>query len=304
MKKLYSRLLIRFIFIALAVLFSSCAGGLSKRESARVYYNLGNAYFELGKTDDASSAYLRALDFDKKLISASFNLARTYIEAGKYSEALKLLDSMLEEDDKNTVLHASKAYCLYRYGDYEKAAESYLNVININPADPDALFNYALIMTSLGNYEIAAGKLFELKKINPDDSLLISKIDFAEGRVYYLQEKYDKSLECFEAVYKKDPEYEGVKLYLFDIYKKKKYYGKMVNIGEEILEKDKNNKEILFEISRVLLIEIEDMEEGLVYLKKAVDKGFKDKKKIEEILENKNITVKKDIEKILENLSD
>ena len=286
------------------MLLLSCAGGLSKRESAHVYYNLGNAYFELGENEKASSAYLRALEFDDDLKVASFNLVRTYIEAGKYSEALRILDRMIKKDSDNTVMHSAKGYCLFRFGDYDKAAESYLNVIKINPADQNALFNYALIMTELGNYETAVERFAELKNTNPEDELLVSKIDFAVGRVYYLQENYDKSLEYFEPVYEKNPDFDGVQEYLFEIYKNKKYYGKMVETGKKLLEKEKDNKELLFDISKVLLLEIEDHEQGIDFFRRAVKNGFSDEEKIKEILESKNLPVKEELEKILENSKD
>ncbi|MFW5769381.1 MAG: tetratricopeptide repeat protein, partial [Spirochaetota bacterium] len=38
-----------------------CASSLPRKEAAVVYYNLGNAYFELGELDDAAEAYLEAL---------------------------------------------------------------------------------------------------------------------------------------------------------------------------------------------------------------------------------------------------
>ena len=303
MKKLSFQLLTRIflLLIVSGIVFSSCAGGLSKRESARIYYNLGNAYFELGKNEEASSAYLRALEFDDDLKVASFNLARSYIEAGKYSEALRLLDRMLEKDSENTVIHSAKGYCLFRFGDYDKASESYLNVITINPADQDALFNYALIMTELGNYDTAVEKFAELKNTNPEDECLTAKIDFAVGRVYYLQKNYDKALEYFEPVYENKPDFEGVAGYLFEIYKNKKYYGKMVETGKKLLETDENNRELLFDVSKVLLLEIEDLEEGLDYFRRAVESGFNDEGEITEILENRNLTVRKELEKILEN---
>ncbi len=303
MKKQFFPTLINSILtgIAIAVIFSSCAGGLSKRESARVYYNLGNAYFELGKNEDASAAYLRALDFDSELKVATYNLVRTYIEAEKYSEALRLLDRMIENDNENTVLHSAKGYCLFRFGNYNKAAESYLDVIKINPGDQDALFNYAFIMTELGNYESAVEKLAELKSANPDDDLLAVKIDFAIGRIYYLQEDYKKSQEYFESVYEKNPDYGETAAYLFEIYKNSKLYGKMVETGKKILENEPDNGDILFDLSRVLLLEIEDSEQGLEFFKKAIKSGFSDKEMLDELLENKNNSVKKEIEKILEN---
>ena len=301
MKKQFFLLSRSLLYLLLFILLISCAGGLSKRESARVYYNLGNAYFELGKNEEASSAYLRALDFDDKLKVASFNLARTYIETEKYSEALRLLDNMLENDSKNTVVHSAKGYCLFRFGDYTAASESYLNVLEINPGDQDALFNYALLMTELEDYKTAIEKFAVLKNTNPDDEFLVKKIDFAIGRVYYLQEDFSNSLQYLESVYAKDPQYDKTAEYLFHIYEQKKYYGKMINTGKKLLEKDKENSTLQFTMSRVLLLEIEDSEQGLEYFQKAIDNGFNDKEKIDGILSHENLTVKKELEKILEN---
>ena len=183
MKKQFFLLIKSLFYFLCLISLISCAGGLSKRESARVYYNLGNAYFELGKNDEASSAYLRALDFDDDLKVASFNLARTYIETEKYSEALRLLDNMLENDSENTVVHSAKGYCLFVWEIMMQPLESYLDVLEINPGDQDALFNYALIMTELEDYKTAIEKFAVLKNTNPDDDFLVKKIDFAVGRV-------------------------------------------------------------------------------------------------------------------------
>ncbi len=282
----------------------SCAGGLSRRESARVYYNLGNAYFDLGKNEEASSAYLRALEFDDKLKVASFNLARSYVEAGKYSEALRLLDKMLEKDEENTLVHSAKGYCLFRFGDYDKAAASYLNVLEINPADQNALFNYALIMAELENYDAAIEKLAELKNANPSDDNLVRKIDFAVGRVYFLQDNHDKALEYFESVYEKDPEHGETADFLFRIYKSKQYYGKMVAVGKKLLELGKADKETLYDISMVLLLEIEDSEQGVEFFGKTIDAGFDNEGEINKILEGVNPSLKKELEKILQNRKD
>ncbi len=280
-------------------LLSSCAG-LSKRETARVYYNLGNAYFELGKNSKASEAYLRALEFDKKLKVASFNLARSYIEAEKYIEALELLDSMLDDEPDNTLILSSKGYCLYRYGDYHNAADNYLKVLDINPADQEALFNYALIMAELKDYDGAIQKFAELKRTNINDADLLSKIDFAVGRVYYVQEKYSESLKYFEAVLQKEPDYKENLEYLFDIYEREKYYEKMIKTGEKIIKSDPDEIDVIFKMSRILLLEIEDRELGIEYFRKAIEKGFKDKVKIKEILDDDNLTGREEIEKILE----
>jgi len=65
---------------------------------ARLYYNLGFAYHQLGETDSASSAYRRALALDNDLLEAHSNLAVLLIGDKKFVEAVAHLQDVLRLD--------------------------------------------------------------------------------------------------------------------------------------------------------------------------------------------------------------
>jgi tetratricopeptide (TPR) repeat protein len=56
---------------------------------ADVLYNLGVALEDLGKSDEAIAAYLRAIDMDRTYTDAHHNIARLYQEAGDQRRALR-----------------------------------------------------------------------------------------------------------------------------------------------------------------------------------------------------------------------
>jgi len=293
----------KFIFFGLLILFllSGCAGGLSRRESAKLYYNLGNAYLELGDTAKASESYLKALEYNKNMKIASFNLAKAYMEVEKYSEAIGILDGMLKEEPENTILLSAKAYCVYRFGNYEKASELYDDVLKIDPGNMEALYNSAVISIDRENYSAALDSLTLLKAKKIEDDSLLTKINSAFGETYYRTEQYSEAIKYLDLIRQTDPDDISNLTMLFNSYLKTRYFASVAETGTMILKKQPENKEILFNMASVYLNEIEDTEKGLTYLEKALAAGFDDKIRAEELASAPDIAGKERIYKILQN---
>lgn len=59
-------------------------------EKAKIYFRLGNIYFDAGKLEHAEYAYRRAIDLDPKHINAHHNLSVVLRKQGKLSEAIRM----------------------------------------------------------------------------------------------------------------------------------------------------------------------------------------------------------------------
>jgi len=59
-------------------------------EKARIYFRLGNIYFDAGDLDRAEYAYLRAIEHDPEHVSAHHNLSVVYRRQGRIGEYVKL----------------------------------------------------------------------------------------------------------------------------------------------------------------------------------------------------------------------
>jgi tetratricopeptide (TPR) repeat protein len=59
-------------------------------EKAKIYFRLGNIYFDAGKLEHAEYAYRRAIDLDPHHINAHHNLSVVLRKQGKFSEAIRM----------------------------------------------------------------------------------------------------------------------------------------------------------------------------------------------------------------------
>ena len=262
-----------------------CAGGLSRKEASKLYYNLGNAYFELGQNEKATQAYLKALDYDKKMNVASFNLAKSYMETNNFSEALTILDKMLKKEPKNVILLSAKGYCLYKYGDAEKSYELYDLILKIDPGNLEALFNSAVIKAEEESYTDALENLTILKTKKIEDEKFLKRVNSKIGEIYYKAGEYDQAIEHLKYIDENETDNTGKFKMLFDSYIKVEAYSSAVDIGNKLLV-DEKDKDILFQLASIYLTAIEDRDKGISALKEAIAEGFSDKEKITLLMEN------------------
>ncbi len=59
-------------------------------EKAKVYFRLGNIYFDAGKLEHAEYAYRRAIDLDPTHVNAHHNLSVVLRKQGKLSDAIRM----------------------------------------------------------------------------------------------------------------------------------------------------------------------------------------------------------------------
>ncbi len=59
-------------------------------EKAKIYFRLGNIYFDAGKLDHAEYAYRRAIDIDPTHVNAHHNLSVVLRKQGKLSDAIRM----------------------------------------------------------------------------------------------------------------------------------------------------------------------------------------------------------------------
>lgn len=283
------------------IILSGCAGGLSRREAAKLYYNLGNTYLDLGQSGKASESYLKALEYDGKMKIASYNLAKAYMDGGKFGEALAVLDRMLKDEPENIIALTAKAFCYYRYGDMDKSYSIYSEILEKDPGNAEALYNSAVIISEKGDYGSALEKLSQLKSGKNTDEKLLLKINFKLGQIYYATGQYELSLEYLDYVKRKEPGNIASLEILFDAYVKTRYFASAVETGNLLLKSDPENKDVLFEMAVIYLTAIEDTSSGIRFLDQAIKAGFSDREKIQILLKTPGLAGKDRIMELLGN---
>ncbi len=267
-----------FLILALLASFAGivlpggCASDPRIREVAAEYYNIGNAFFELGQYEKAIDAYRSALRFDPGLAKADYNLAVTYARMKKLPEAEQLLKKLLADDPANASLMVTLAWTYHLAGTEEQALSQYDAALAIAPESADAWYNSAIILWKMERKQEALERFRKLLSVAPDDteglfgagSLLLS-MDDPTGAEEYLGRCVQKKPDDLDARY-----------LLADSLERQRKLSRVLEEYDRILERDPKQANAWFGKARLLLTAIQDPDNGLAALRKSLELGFRD----------------------------
>jgi tetratricopeptide (TPR) repeat protein len=291
----------RFLPLIFLAVFCSCASEKGAA-SAEEYYSLGQAYFELGKYDEAERWFNRAKAADKTKTASEYNLGRIAFEQGRYAEALRIFDAILSGDPGNVLALKAAAYTRIKTGELEKAESLYNKVLALVPESADDGYNYALVLSALDKNdkaeEVLTGYPFALDE-NDSALLLLARVRNAQNKVE-AADTYSRWLKNND-----DPQ---VRYEYARALEKGEFYARALEEYRTILESIKPEEkpprsEVRFSLARLLLIADSQSGEGLTELKAALSEGFTDMDKVRELLADSRISPssKEEIKQILSN---
>jgi len=277
------RLLVKSILFILPVaVLCNCVGMAA---SAEEYYNIGMAYFELGKYEEAERWLNRASASDKTMAASQYNLGRLAFETGRYLDAAAYFEGILSRDPNNVLALKAAAYTRIKTGDLDIAERHYAKLLQLVPESADDGYNHALVLYAMGRYSGAQETLerypFALLE-NSDTLLLYARVQKAQGNVEAV-DNYAKWL-----IVNSDPavRYEYAQLLEhYELYARAlEEYRKVLSetAGRDSVPK---RNEIRFSLARVLLIADGGSGDGITELQTAVSEGFNDIKAVQELLE-------------------
>jgi Flp pilus assembly protein TadD len=99
-----------------------------------VYRLMGRAYHAQGKTEDAVTAYRRAIELDEKDAWSMNNLGLLFLETKRAEEALPLLAKAVELKKDVPAFHNNLGMALEHTGRFGAAATAYAGALTADPA--------------------------------------------------------------------------------------------------------------------------------------------------------------------------
>ena len=124
-------------------------------DSARVNFNLGNQYHNMGKVAEAIPLYKKAIALDPDYSDAYTNLGLLYYDQGKKEEAIELYEKAIRITPKHSLAYNNLGVAYYDVGKRQEALASYKRAIELNPDDAEVYNNMGIIEYDLGNDEEA-----------------------------------------------------------------------------------------------------------------------------------------------------
>ncbi len=164
--------------------------------------NMGMAYHHIGEYQKAIQCYKKALEF-REDSDICFNMAQAYYDMGDYNKALMLFEEIRDEFEEKEDLEYQIALCYHKTGDLQKATMILNSLLLSNPQKPARLHRVlATIYVEQGKYPLAEEELKEAIKIEPDSI----KNYKALADLYIKMGRYGAALTIFEEIVKKKPD--------------------------------------------------------------------------------------------------
>jgi tetratricopeptide (TPR) repeat protein len=133
----------------------------------RGQYNLGNAYFDLGRTDEAINEYRKAINLNHNYPRAHNNLALAYAEEGQFDKAIQEYKIALKLRPDFATAHNNLGTAYLKQKRLNEAIEEYLLAIGLKPNYANAHYNLGIAYTIKGSKEEARGEFEEVLKLDP-----------------------------------------------------------------------------------------------------------------------------------------
>ncbi len=136
--------------------------------NSEMFFMFGNVFSDMGKTDQAITAYQSAVENDPKLVDAWVKLANLLADKGSPS-AGKYFDNAIKADSTDvSALHAKAYYLSNKKNDLKGAIELYRKINKIDPQYTEGYYNVGLIYLDMDSLQQAYNSFDLAVKMAPE----------------------------------------------------------------------------------------------------------------------------------------
>lgn len=179
-----------------------CKG--SSKDRAKISYNLGFTYRQMGNYDDAIHCFEEVVEENPSDVLANNHLGAIYALQEKHSKAIEAYNRGLKFDSNHPILQFNIAKSYAAIGDKTKALGFYEGALRAKPGWTEAIEAYSELLLSENKVNEADEVVTQALKINPDDV----KMHTAKGNVYNRQSIFEDAETEFKKALDVDESYK------------------------------------------------------------------------------------------------
>ncbi len=214
-----------------------------------MWYNYGEALFELGRYVDAGEAFSQAYEFAPDDGNAIYKLC---VCLARTNDVTKLMQVMKIEYEKDPnffrIIFSDKIFEKYvKSEDFkavsvkiEKKSKSKTTEIpyieTFQPDDVDELFDKGITSIYNGKFSVAIQNFTKIITKDPNNILAWDSL----GSAYYYKKEYDQAIEAFQRAITLNPNYIKPLYNIGLVHRDKNEYDKAIEYFRKVLELDPN----------------------------------------------------------------
>lgn len=185
------------VFLGAAILVCNWPLQSVSAMQAVTRYNLGDAYRQAGRSDDAVAEFRAALELDPNNPAALSNLGALMAERGDHTEALRLYERALEADPDNATAENNRGQELMLRSRTDEGIASFERSISLDPLNEEARRNLAMALAGSGRTEDAIHQFQEALRLRPDDAVTHNNLGIVfatSGRLLEARAHFEEAL--------------------------------------------------------------------------------------------------------------
>ncbi len=168
---------------------------------ARVYQNLGVAYFNAGRIEDALVNYKKAISLAPEMTVAYINIASIYTEQGRWSDAMDYVEQALHIDPALEGGYYQRAVLWALKKEDAKAIADFTKALALNGQLHVIYKLRGVLYERSGHQEEALADYSAWLAVNPEDIDILSK----KADIYFRARKYKQALQEYNRLIALDP---------------------------------------------------------------------------------------------------
>ncbi|MBI5917398.1 MAG: tetratricopeptide repeat protein [Bacteroidetes bacterium] len=175
--------------------------------NAEMFFMFGNVFSDMGKTDQAITAYQSAVENDPGLVDAWVKLANLLSDKNS-PLAEKYFDNALRADSTNVdALHAKAYFLSNKKNDLKGAIRLYKKINTIDPQYADGYYNLGLIYLDMDSVQQAYNSFDLAVKFAP----AFAEAYYHRGLAAEMKGDKAQALADYQNVLRINPDFEGAK---------------------------------------------------------------------------------------------
>ncbi len=174
------------------------------------HYNLGNAFLQQGRTDEAIAHYLKTLAINPNYAEAHYNLGNAFLQQGRMDEAIAHYQKTLAINPNYADVHNSYAdvhnnlgNVFLRQGRMDEAIAQFQMALAINPKDANTHYNLGTAFRRQGDVNKAIVQFQEALAIKPE----FAEAHYNLGNAFLQQGHVEEAIAQFQKALAIKPDY-------------------------------------------------------------------------------------------------
>ncbi len=169
------------------------------------HYNLGNAYYEAERFDEAEGCFRRALALNSDHAESRNNLGQTLVELGRYDQVPDLFRSALELKPDLLAARNNFGNLLLARREYGEAEAHYRQAVALDPNNAEAQCNLGVALYEQNRFDEAETHMRRARQLKSD----YAKAHLNLGNLLQCRGELGAAEDCFRRAIACAPRYPG-----------------------------------------------------------------------------------------------